>query len=263
MAFRRFRIFALLGALTLVLVIDARASQSIPFEFRDGLIWVKVKAEGRMSAFNFVLDSGAGSSVVTFETAARMKLKMGNALKAQRVGSDAEAARVTGIKASVAGVPISTKALALDLSSTSATCSRPIDGLIGQDFFRGRIVQIDFKAEVIRLLDTVEASRCCTILKMRMEDNALCVPVSVNGSKARWTRLDTGCDDGLHWVRRQGDQNGQTSLQLGEEHIANVKTTLHEKAIFPSEAGLLGTGVLARYIVTVDAVSCRLLLQKS
>ena len=181
----------------------------------------------------------------------------------QRVGTRASAWRASGFRADVAGVQVSETPLALDLSETSETCSRTIDGLLGEDFFRGRIVEIDFKARRIRLPDKPDERNCCAVMPLRMQSNALCVRISVDGSTRKWARLDTGCDDGLHWVSGSGNGYRRVSLQLGDEMITNVKTALHRSSIFPSEAGLLGNGILSNYRVTIDGISGRLLLERS
>ena len=149
----------------------------------------------------------------------------------------------------------------MDLSQTSALCSRGIDGLLGEDFFFHRILQIDFRDLCIRLLDKADAARCCAVMPLKTDHSAFCVQVSVNGSEPRWTRLDTGCDDGLHWVTGSAGQ-ARTSLALGGETIRNVRTELHRSPLFPQEAGLLGNGVLSGYRVTIDGVNHRLLLAR-
>ena len=105
----------------------------------------------------------------------------------------------------------------------------------------------------------------------------MCVPVVVNGAPARWTRLDTGCDSALLWVgavpkpragarsvsvglAQAGGGDVLTSVQLGAQHINGVRTELHASEIFPHEAGLLGNGVLSRFVVTIDGKDNRLLL---
>jgi hypothetical protein len=55
----------------------------------------------------------------------------------------------------------------------------------------------------------------------------------------------------------------ETVVQLGAETIPAVPTGLHEEEIFPGEAGLLGNALLSRFLVTVDAVKGRLILQKN
>ena len=55
----------------------------------------------------------------------------------------------------------------------------------------------------------------------------------------------------------------RATVAVGAEQIANVPTSLHRSALFPSEAGLLGNSILSNYRVTIDAVNGRLLLQRS
>ena len=234
----------------------------IPIEVRDGLIWVKVQAAGHDRPLNFLLDSGAGCSVLSANVAEKLGVKYGRTEKVRRVETTTAARRVRDFQASVGGVAVSETPLALDLSDVSELCSRPVDGLLGHDFFRGRIVQIDFQANRLRILETADTSNCAAILSMKIGGGAMLVPVSVNGAAPKWTRLDTGCDDGLHWVAGRDESYITTSLQLGDEHVRGVKTALHATEIFPKEAGLLGIGALLNYRITIDAVNRQFLLEK-
>jgi hypothetical protein len=235
----------------------------IPFEYKDGLIWVKVHSGTSATPLNFLLDSGAAVSVLNLQTAHRLGVRLADAGSVRRVGADASAWHGSGFEGALLGIPVCREPLVMDLRDTSELCSRPIDGLLGQDFFRGRVVQINFKEQRIRLLDKSDDHACCAVLKMNLDHGVMCVPVSVDQSVLKWVRLDTGCDEGLHWVARSGDGSIHALLQLGAEKIANVKTTLHRSALFPAEAGLLGNGILANYQITIDSVSRRLLLEKS
>lgn len=258
---------ALVGGLIISgLTGDIQAAQVVPFEYRDGLIWVKVSTlagEGREPArLHFLLDSGAATSVLNLDTARRLGVPLGRREKVRLVGASASAYRVKDFKAQVAGIAVSETPLALDLSETSALCSRYIDGLLGEDFFRGRIVEIDYRALCIRVLDKADASGVCAVMPMKSQRGVMLVPLSVNGSVLRWTRLDTGCDAGLHWVAEARSGDVRTSLQMGRERLTNVKTTLHRLPLFPAEAGLLGNEVLSNYRVTFDGVNGRLLLAR-
>ena len=242
----------------------ARAGQIIPFVYRDGLIWVKVRTESSATPLNFLLDSGAGRSVLSLEAARKLGVRLGEPEKVQCVGTTALAWRTSGFRASLSDISLGESPLALDLQETSELCHQPIDGLLGQDFLRGRILQIDFKARCLRFLDEADQRNCCAVVALKMHRDAMCVAVSMNGSRSKWTRLDTGCDGALHWVG--GGADGiytRTSVRVGEETITNVLTAMHRSAIFPSEAGLLGNGILSNYRVTIDAVNQRLLLEKS
>ena len=237
------------------------AASSLPFEFRDGLIWVKVTAAGSEAPLHFLLDSGAGSSVLSADAARRLHVRLGSATKVQRVGGSAAACHARDFQASLGGLAVSPSPLVLDLSRTSSFCCRPIDGLIGQDFLRGRVVQINFKNSTLQFLDQSQVADGSMVMKLKLDNCAFCVPLSVNGSSPRWTRLDTGCDDGLHWVGG-GAAASRSSVQLGTEHLTNVKTAWHRSEIFPHEAGLLGNGILSNYEVTIDAIQGRLLLKR-
>lgn len=259
---RPLRIPSIIGGL-LILCGICPANQVIPFEYRDGLIWIKVNTPQSKEPLNFVLDSGAGSSVLDLATARKLNVKLETRERVQCVGAAMSAWRVDGFSANVGGVAIRDTPLSLDLSETSELCSRRIDGLLGHDFFQDRIVQIDFKARCIRLLNEADDRNSCAVVSMKVRRGTMCVPVSVNGQRPRWTRLDTGCDAGLRWVQRGGHGYVRASLQVGQEDISDVQIALHHEEIFPSEAGLLGNGVLANYRVTIDAVKKRLLLEKS
>ena len=55
----------------------------------------------------------------------------------------------------------------------------------------------------------------------------------------------------------------ETTVRLGQHEFEKVPTGLHEEAIFPGEAGLLGNGLLSRFsTVTIDAKAGRLRLGK-
>ena len=125
------------------------------------------------------------------------------------------------------------------------------------------MVQIDFKSRCIRVLEKADERGCCAILSMKVRNSALCVPVSLNGARPKWIRLDTGCDGALHWVDGAGGNDLRATVVLGDEEIDRVPTEFHRSAIFPSEAGLLGNAILSNYRITMDAVNGRFLMQRS
>jgi len=275
-----FRVLYLL--LTAVAFLAAASVQGatvaeIPFQYRDGFLWLKVSVTGRSEPLNFLLDSGAAASVLSVDAAQRLSLKLGSPQPVQGVHSQATAYRVNRFKAQAAGIVLPESVLALDLRAVSATCHQPIDGLLGTDFFRGRIVQIDFAANKIRLLDEAQASTRCVILPIKMRNNAICVPLDIAGNSKQWMRLDTGCDSALEWTVGQSRAGGghdmsvgltsaqartiYTDVQLGSRSLSGVKTGVHDQQIFPGEAGLFGNALLSKFRVTVDAPGHRLILE--
>jgi hypothetical protein len=256
------------------------ATQEFPFQLREGFIWVKVRVAESAVPLNFLLDSDASASVINLGTAQRLGLKSGKRVTVQGVGSGTDGYWPAQLSATAGEVPLPRNYLAVSLSDLGAACECQVDGLIGADFFRGRIVQIDFAAKKIRTLAAAPAMGTQEVLPLRVRHGALLVPVSVNGARPQWARLDTGCAPGLQWVAEDAEPAGRKArvavglsrmsvgvtssrVQLGRGCFEGVATDLHKAAIFPGEAGLLGNGLLSRFeSVTVDAKSNRLLLQR-
>jgi hypothetical protein len=244
--------------------------EGIPFELENGMIWVKIAAGKKK--FDFVVDSGAGSTVLSLETMRRLRLKRGEAHPVYGVGINGVAYRVENFEGSLGGVPLAGKVFAVNLRRPRGGKRRRIDGLIGQDFFRDRIVRIDFGVKRLFLLEKASVRPHAAVLPLRYQKDAMCVPVGVNGLKPEWTRLDTGCTSSLEWAAKHSPGQGQTrdpagdeilaDVQLGSERLRGVMVGIHSSPLFPGEAGLLGTGLLSRYCVTIDTRQMRVLLER-
>jgi hypothetical protein len=74
----RFRVFAMVIELLLQGVARPEVSHEIPFQYRDGLIWVKVELAGSPVPLNFLLDSGASVSALDFRTAQKCGVHFGD-----------------------------------------------------------------------------------------------------------------------------------------------------------------------------------------
>ncbi|MHA3773081.1 retropepsin-like aspartic protease [Verrucomicrobiota bacterium sgz303538] len=261
---------AILLFFTALFCCRSQAAIEIPFELRDGVIWMKVAVPGKGATLDFVLDSGASDSVLDLQVARQLGVRFGAPQSVLGVHTQSVAYRVSDFNATAGGVHLPHSPLAMDLGPVSAACSRKIDGLLGADFFRGRIVEINFSQYKVRLLERGELNTGrCEILPMALRNDAMCVRVSVAGGPSAWMRVDTGCNTALQWVantsaRRPGAASVRsiaTDIQLGSQRVAAVKTGVHTKSMFPGEAGLLGIGVLSKFsAVTFDMSGRRLLL---
>jgi hypothetical protein len=271
-----FRSILAIAALLASYSLRAATMADIPFEYRDGLIWLNVTVSAQAEPLHFLLDSGAEASVLNAQTARRLGLKLGRPQSVQGVNAQATAYRVNRFEARTGPIALPGSMLALDLGAVSAMCHQPIDGLLGADFFRGRIVQIDFRAGRIRLLDEAQPGGHSTILPLKVRNGIFCAPVNVADSPAQWMRIDTGCDSALEWaanhavkygdgpsigLTRSSDRSITAAVQLGSLCVRDVKVGLHDRQIFPGEAGLLGNGLLFGFRVTVDARTRRLILE--
>ncbi len=251
---------------------EAGRAAEIPFEFVDGFIVLHAHLDAESKPLNLILDSGAGVSVLSLDVARHFAIPIGAAQGIAGVDADAVGFRIRRVLASVDGVALPPISMAIDLHKADQLCTVPVDGLIGAGFFEDRIVQIDFAARSIRFPAAPAPAGSGELrLPLRVMNGVFCIPVSVNGSRDRWTRLDTGCNDSLHWVVPRAapvdrvrdvsigfvTETGDLALsrvRIGSEHMESVETALHPAPLFPGEAGLLGTGILSRYLVTIDGV---------
>jgi hypothetical protein len=268
------RLSLLLYCLTLLLAGRAEAFVEIPMEHRAGLIWLRVTPPNGAAPLHFLLDSGAGVSVLNLPAARALGQKLDSPRVVRGIGGRALAFEVARVELRLAHLPLPSPRLALDLSAISRACGRPVDGLIGADFFREHIVQIDFRAQKLRLLSREELPHAMA-LPLVPRGDALCVRATVNGLPAGWARVDTGCDTALEWRPTEARTPAATTsiaagsatrattpatVQLGPLRIADVPTGFRDTPIFAGESGLLGNGLLARFTVTFDVAKKRLFL---
>jgi hypothetical protein len=196
----------------------------------------------------------------------------------QGVNGQGSAHRVNDLQAVCGGIALPKSVLAIDLRGLSGSCQRHVDGILGADFFRSRIVQIDFTQSRVRILEKCDLNLAnCEILPIKMCNDAFCVPVRVGGNPAQWMRLDTGCDAALEWVAGKTEKwrvggasiglsglsvrHMHTSVQLGKQCFKSVATGIRTEPIFPGEAGLLGNGLLSKFCVTIDQPGKRVILE--
>jgi hypothetical protein len=250
-----------------------------PFQFRDGLIWVQVKVPQSREPLQFLLDSGAEVSALNLRTARRLHLKLGKPVVVEGVEVVSRGFWPQVLEASIGGLELPGKYLAVDLGRLSRDCRRTVDGLVGADFFSGHIVRIDFSARMIQVLDAACPSQNSDIVRLESRGGGMRIPIRVNGGADQWVRLDTGCATALEWVAspvaadRCSDQIAvalmgfsrpmiQTRLRIGRTDLASVPTGVHPHEIFAGESGLAGNGLLSRFAtVTIDAASGRLILE--
>ena len=275
------RFFAHVAVLALFLAVSAHSEtlNEIRFQYQDGLIWLKAEVPAKTKSLNFLLDSGAGVSVIDLDRARALGMRIGNPETVQGVNGRAVAYRVDDFQANSGGVPLPKSVLAINLQTISQRCHQPIDGILGMDFFRGRIVQIDFKARRVRIVERDSLSPAnCEILPAKICNGVCCVPIRVAENPAQWIRIDTGCDACLEWVvghprkrQTEGISVGlshfsrnyvETTVEIGKQRFV-VAAAVHEEPIFSGEAGLLGNGLLSKFRLTIDEPGDRVIFERS
>jgi hypothetical protein len=267
-----------------LLCIQAQAAQNpapneFPFEYREGMIWIEVRTPKSAEPLSFLLDSGAGVSVINLTTAQRLGLRLANRIEVQGVRSTSTGYFPQRLSASVAGVALPKQYVAVDLDKLSDACHCHVDGLLGADFFRDRTVQIDFASQKVRLLSSGAPLTAGEILPLTNNRNAFLTPLTVNGKEKQWMRVDTGCASALQWVTTDAPANNRShriaialkevsldmvpvAVRIGKTEIPSLSAEIHEAPMFTGEDGILGNGLLARFrSVTIDTKARRLILE--
>jgi hypothetical protein len=289
----RFLVRVAVVALLLAVSAHCETLNEIGFQYEYGLIWLKAEVPAKTKSLNFLLDSGAGVSLIDLAQARALGVRIRDPESVQGVSGRAVAYRVDDFQANSGGVVLPKSVLAINLQAISQRCHQHIDGILGMDFFRGRIVQIDFAARRVRLVERGSLSRLrpispfsyvgqgladCEILPIRICNDAFCVPIRVAENPAQWIRLDTGCDACLDWVvsdagkrLTEGTSVGlshfsmnyvKTTVQIGKQRFA-VAVAVHKEPMFPREGGLLGNGLLSKFRVTIDEPGSRVIFERN
>jgi len=250
----------------------------IPFEYHQGLLWIQVKSEQADRSLQFLFDTGASVSVINSDTAKVLELTGGRAIHVSGVNATAVGQWPVKLSAKAGKMKLPSKYLSLDLSQLGLSCGRPVDGLLGADFLRNRVVEIDFKNNQLRVLTAAEPAQGDVTLPMKHSRDCYAVSSTVNNHEHQWLRLDTGCASPLQWVTgdSRGSEQGttpaiglaaclipqtKTTVSLGDMTFNRIATGIHDQAIFFGEAGLLGNGLLSRFAsVTIDTKSEHLIL---
>lgn len=250
---------------------------SAPLRFRDGLIWIDVRADTHARPLQFLVDSGASISVLDRQTARDLDLALHPEVQVAGVGATALGHGPVHFPTSVGPIPIRLpdRLLVLDLHRLSQACGNTVHGLIGADFFRDRIVELDYERGALRLLTSPPAAGAAVaVVPLRAGPRGLRIEAGLNDGPVQRLRVDTGCASALHWVsptthrphlarvtatslsRRSSIPQTLATLRLGNRHWETVPTGLHTQPIFPGEAGLLGNGLLAMFgTVTFDTIT--------
>ena len=279
----KFCVFLIFFARLLQAETALSAVHELPIRFQEGLLWLEVNVPQSKNPLHFLLDSGASVSVVNLATARQLGLKLGPKVSVTVVRATSSGHWPVKLSAATGPLQLPGEYLALDLSKLSGACSRSVDGLIGADFFRDRVVEIDYLAQKLRVLAAAPFAAApfaagTNTVPLEARPCGFRVAVNVNHSRSQWVRVDTGCATAFQWVtsKERADQctsklavglaelsipQTMTGIRIGNHFLDTVPTGLHRKAIFAGESGLLGNGVLAQFgVVTIDAKAGRLIL---
>ncbi len=248
------------------------AVESHPFTNRNGLITLATGV-GVNEPGTFVLDTGASPCVVDSTFAAAMGIASVTSPRERQGGAGAFSARVTSAPITLRigddNLPCH-ETLVLDLGGLTGEVGEPISGIICGDFFRGRIVRIDYDRSTVSVFRRGGYDPdSSTKIPIRVDGNraSLTALLSVRGCPQKAPRqllIDTGSRDfvddsllnqssaGVRAVNPSGLGSGG-SASIGT--FTEVSIGSHVLRDVPGVVGnvsIVGSGVLSKFNLVFD-----------
>ena len=260
----------------------ATGETEVPFAFEKGHIIVAAKIRGN-TPVEVELSTGTEHSLINELVLEKYKLKSSYTGDGIITGSslDKIIIFVAVSDLQVGEVQAPTMFMRYGAQATtqiSQRTGREVFAVLGADFFKGRVVQFDFRKKVVRFMkhapNQVAPSANFTSLKMRPGSDPVQLPITeevmVAGKKLK-TLFDTGALTVVSLTPSGSKQVGLTaptdkgpprtdkltSLRFGEIEFTDLPVTLHAKdSDFDRDSkgyvAVVGVAVLQNFIVTFD-----------
>lgn len=272
---------------------DNKKRSRIPFELVNNLPIIKVNING--TDFSFILDTGVKSTIL-FSTEAVEDFHLKSTVPVRLLGLGPEG-YLNAVKSQNNSIRVGNALdnehdLYLIFDSTlnfSPRMGVPINGILGNEFFRNFIVKINYDSKAITIYDpkkySIRKCRKCEDLPLDFDDGKPYINLTVSDrsfEKEVTLLVDSGNSDVL-WLFNEKDfitEQPENYFQdflglglggeiygkrarvpevvLGDFHLKNVLTSFpEEKAIsrarlFENRDGSVGGGFLSRFNITFD-----------
>ncbi len=168
-------------------------AENIPFTFAGNHIFLEVNMGCRHSMW--ILDTGAGMTVIDSTFAAKIGLEMEANMTGQGAGSLVQVYFVSLPEFSVDGIEFAgQKAIAIDMKDIMRKSGIEFDGILGYDFLSRLTTRIDYANELISFYDPASFTYDGpgVTVDAPIKEQTFIVPAVVDGKyKGKWS-LDTG-----------------------------------------------------------------------
>jgi hypothetical protein len=270
-------------------------THNIPFELYMNLIFLQVRVNhSKMLWFN--LDTGLEISIFDSEQAKGLGLELFDKSSISVPGGIIELAFTNNVSLNLAGIELLNQRMqTLPLTVFAPVLGRPIHGILGHDFFKRFVVEIDYTRQVINLYDPTnyQYSGDGEIVHVTIENDepfiqAKIIPADHAPVEAK-LKVDTGSTDALglngsfiqdmqlvnskqkvlpqpgvalggiteNYVTRIGD------LQIGNLLIENPIVGYSKDLSRTGDAGTIGGEIFHRFRVIFDYSHEQLILEKN
>jgi predicted aspartyl protease len=132
-----------------------RAALGIPFERVDNLIYVLTRVNDSAPLW-FILDTGASATILNERVAKELGLRASRRERGTGTGGAIEVGMIDGVSLSVPGATVSGQTVgAFPLDNLAPIAGRHVGGIIGYDFIREFVLEIDYAAGLLNLREPV------------------------------------------------------------------------------------------------------------
>jgi Aspartyl protease len=164
-----------------------RAALRIPFELYANVILLRARVNNSAPLW-FLLDTGASGSLIDSRHARRLGLRRLGAADIKGMGGSVAGAYMGGANFGLPGVRVfDRKVFSMPLSPLFARFGRRVDGVIGYDFFKLFVVEVDYAAKTINLYDprSYEYKGAGEVVPSRATSRLTPAPTAHSASTAR------------------------------------------------------------------------------
>ena len=162
------------------------------------IIDVKVNGEG---PFNFLLDSGAGTSLLDKKLAGKLGFTMLEGMKAVGIGGaeDLGATKIDSLSIGEFKI-MDLNLFATDLAFIGQALQTQIDGIVGYDLFARCVVKLDYRNRELTIIDAeeFEYSGKGDVIAGEIRSNLIHIQGRIDDNYDGWFRVDTGASGAVH-----------------------------------------------------------------
>src|SRR5262249_43842777 len=142
---------------TTVLFDSGNSALRIPLEIDNKIILMRVSVNGS-TPLRFIFDSGASASAISSKRASELGLKTKGKFQGDATGGKIEASSVEGVELTVQGAKVSNQTIAV--IPLPPPPGFEFDGIIGYDFIKQFVVEIDYLQKVMNLYNPLSYHYC-------------------------------------------------------------------------------------------------------
>ncbi|MEW6411893.1 MAG: aspartyl protease family protein [Candidatus Zixiibacteriota bacterium] len=218
--------------------VNGDAAENIHFEFIEGHIFVPVNVRGKERLW--VLDTGAGMTVLNRAFADELGLEVGGGMKGKGAGGTVDVAFTTLPAFSVEGIRFNEQTAAvIDMSELMRWVGVDAVGILGWDFLSRFVTRVDYANELLSFYDPEKFQYTGDghVVDMHVKNSLFSATATLDGVHTKPWVLDLGASvthlDGSYALREgYTERDGVLSLGHGAANEYRKKSIICDSLTF-------------------------------